>query len=100
MKTFIGKPFQAIQLNRQNIREIINTLPENFVFYGINESGGKEFGEPDELEKYQTLGGYYYHGKAMRKIFALDWIVIRKDEYEFINNDYFLKNFIEIPSFL
>ena len=100
MKSYIGKPFSAIQLNRQNIKEIISTLPEHFVFYGINESGGKEFGEVEELEKYLKLGGYYYHGKSMRKIFDGDWIVARKEEYDFINDDYFSKNFIEIPSFL
>ena len=100
MKSYIGKPFSAIQLNRQNIRKITNTLPEHFVFYGINESGGKEFGEADELEKYLKLGGYYYHGKAMRKIFDGDWIVARKEEYDFINNEYFEKNFVEIPSFI
>lgn len=101
MKSYIGKPFQAIQLNRQNIREIVTSLPEHFVFYGINsDSGIKEFGEIDELETYNVLGGYYYHGKAMRKIFNGDWIIARKDEFDFINSDYFEKNFIEILTFL
>jgi hypothetical protein len=100
MKAFISKPFFAIQLNRQNIREIMNSMPEHFVFYGLNESGDKEFGEVDELEKYPRLGGYYYHGRAMRKIFDGDWIIARKEEYDFVNNEYFEKNFIELPSFL
>jgi hypothetical protein len=98
MKTYIAKPFEAIQINPQNIKNAIQVLPENFVFYGLNTDNGllqKEY--DDDLEKYLKVGGYFYFNKKTEKIYNGDWVIKRKDRYEIVNDDYFKTNFIEIP---
>jgi hypothetical protein len=98
MKTYIAKPFEAIQINSQNIKRAIEVLPENFVFYGLNTNNGalqKEY--DDDLEQYSKVGGYFYFNKNTHKIYNGDWVIKRKDRYEIVNDDYFKANFIEIP---
>lgn len=98
LKFYIAKPFQAIQILPETIDETIKILPDNFVFYGLKSVNGelqKEY--DDNLKNYVKVGGYFYHNKKTEKIYNGDWVIIRKDRFEIVNDDYFKTNFIEIP---
>jgi hypothetical protein len=96
---YIAKPFQAIQILPETVEDAMKILPDNFVFYGLNRIGVDQFQKEydDNLKKYQMVGGYFYFNKKTEKIFNGDWIVIRKERFEIVNDDYFKANFIEIP---
>lgn len=98
LKFYFAKPFQAIQILPETVEDAIKILPDNFVFYGLKNVNGefqKEY--DDNLSKYRIVGGYFYHNKKTEKIYNGDWIIIRKDCFEIVNNDYFKNNFLEIP---
>lgn len=98
MNFYIAKPFQAIQVLPENIDKVINILPESFVFFGINMEGRTEQKEyDDDLKKYKKIGGFFYHNKKTEKIYHSDWVIIRKEKFEIVKNDYFEANFVEIP---
>ena len=99
MNLYVQKPCEAIQLNRENIKKIIELFPEEkFVFYGIETIDGKEqkiFEE--DLSNFQKVGGFIYHNREVKTIYDGEWIIKRKDEYEFMNDEYFKANFIQVP---
>jgi len=96
---YIQKPCEAIQLNRENIHKIISLFPEEkFVFFGIQKIDGKDqkiF--DDDLNHFQKVGGFLYHNREVKTIYDGEWIIKRKDEYEFMSDEYFRTNFIQIP---
>jgi hypothetical protein len=95
---YIAKPFQAIQILPETVEDAMKILPDNFVFYGLKKidlNYQKEF--DDDLKQYKMVGGYFYFNKKTEKIFNGDWIIIRKERFEIVNDDYFKANFIEIP---
>ena len=99
MKHYIAKPFQAIQILPEVINDAVKILPDNFVFYGLNKIGVDQFQKEfdDDLKKYKMVGGYFYFNKKTEKIYNGDWIILRKEKFEIVNDDYFKANFIEIP---
>lgn len=96
MKTYISKPFSAIQINKNTVEEAQRILPESFVFYGI-ENGNKRFEE--DLSSFFEIGGFLYFNKKTYRIYNNDWVIKRHDTFEVVNQEYFEKNFIEIPGF-
>lgn len=98
LKFYIAKPFQAVQIVPETVENAMKILPDNFVFYGLNNFDGKTQKEYDDyLSKYKMVGGFYYFNKKTEKIYNGDWIIIRKEKFEIVNNDYFIANFMEIP---
>ena len=93
------KPCEAIQLNQQNIKKIIEFFPEEkFVFFGIEIIDGKDqkiF--DDDLTGFKRVGGFLYHNREVKTIYDSDWIIKRKDDFEIMNDEYFNHNFIQIP---
>lgn len=96
---YVAKPFQAVQIIPETVEEAIKILPDNFVFYGLIKNNHDQFQKEydDNLKKYQMVGGYFYFNKKTEKIYNGDWIIIRKERFEIVNDDYFKANFIEIP---
>lgn len=99
MNLYVQKPCEAIQLNRENIQKIVELFPEEkFVFFGIemiDGKGQKVFEE--DLTPFQKVGGFLYHNHEVKTIYDSEWIIKRKDEYEFMSDEYFKANFIQIP---
>jgi hypothetical protein len=99
LNLYVQKPCEAIQLNNKNIQKIIGLFPEEkFVFFGIQIIDGKEqkiF--EDDLSDFQKVGGFLYHNHEVKTIYDGEWIIKRKDEYEFMSDEYFTLNFIQIP---
>jgi hypothetical protein len=95
----VQKPCEAIQLNQQNIKKIIEFFPEEkFVFFGIEIIDGKDqkiF--DDDLTEFKRVGGFLYHNREVKTIYDSDWIIKRKDDFEIMNDEYFNHNFIQIP---
>jgi hypothetical protein len=95
----VQKPCEAIQLNQQNIKKIIEFFPEEkFVFFGIEIIDGKDqkiF--DDDLTGFKRVGGFLYHNREVKTIYDSDWIIKRKDDFEIMNDEYFNHNFIQIP---
>lgn len=95
---YIAKPFQAVQIMPNTVEEAMKILPDNFVFYGLKQENGQTQKEYDDnLKKYQMVGGFFYFNKKTEKIYNGDWIIIRKERFEIVNDDYFKANFVEIP---
>ena len=99
MNLYVQKPCEAIQLSKENIKKIMEVLPEEkFVFFGIEVIDFKDQKVFDEdLSSFQRVGGFLYHNREVKTIYDGEWIIKRKDEYEFMNNEYFTTNFIQIP---
>lgn len=99
MNLYVQKPCEAIQLNRENIQKIVELFPEEkFVFFGIEKVEGKDqkiF--EDDLTTFQRVGGFLYHNREVKTIYDGEWIIKRKEEYEFMSDEYFKANFIQIP---
>ena len=99
MNLYVQKPCEAIQLNQQNIKKIIEFFPEEkFVFFGIEIIDGKDqkiF--DDDLTGFKRVGGFLYHNREVKTIYDSDWIIKRKDDFEIMNDEYFNHNFIQIP---
>lgn len=99
MQLYVQKPCEAIQFNRQNIKDIMRFLPEDrFVFFGIDIINGKEQKVfDDDLTLFHKIGGFLYYNRETKLIMEYDWILRRKDNYEILNNSYFSDNFVELP---
>lgn len=99
MNLYVQKPCEAIQLNRENITKIVEVFPEEkFVFFGIKMIDGKEQKVFEEdFSEFQKVGGFLYHNREVKTIYDGEWIIKRKDEYEFMSDEYFAANFIQIP---
>ena len=99
MNLYVQKPCEAIQLNQQNIKKIIEFFPEEkFVFFGIEIIDSKDqkiF--DDDLTRFKRVGGFLYHNREVKTIYDSDWIIKRKDDFEIMNDEYFIHNFIQIP---
>jgi len=99
LNLYVQKPCEAIQLNQQNIKKIIEFFPEEkFVFFGIEIIDGKDqkiF--DDDLTGFKRVGGFLYHNREVKTIYDSDWIIKRKDDFEIMNDEYFNHNFIQIP---
>lgn len=99
MNLYVQKPCEAIQLNRENIKKIVELFPEEkFVFFGIERIEGKDqkiF--EDNLTIFEKVGGFLYHNHEVKTIYDGEWIIKRKEEYEFMSDEYFKSNFIQIP---
>ena len=99
MNLYVQKPCEAIQLNRDNIKKIMELFPEEkFVFFGIEQIECKDQKVFDEdLTGFKKVGGFLYHNREVKTIYDGEWIIKRKDEYEFMSDEYFTANFIQIP---
>ena len=99
MNLYVQKPCEAIQLNQENIQKIMEVLPEEkFVFFGIENIEGKDQKVfDDDLTKFKKIGGFLYHNREVKTIYYSEWIIKRKDEYEFMSDEYFKMNFIQVP---
>lgn len=99
MNLYVQKPCEAIQLNKENIKNIVELFPqEKFVFFGIESIEGKDqkiF--DDDLSCFSRVGGFLYHNREVKTIYDGEWIIKRKDEYEFMSDEYFKANFIQVP---
>lgn len=99
MNIYVQKPCEAIQLTKDNIKKIIEFLPEEkFVFFGINIINGvdqKIF--DDDLSGFKRVGGFYYHNREVKIILENEWIIKRKDFFEIVNDEYFQNNFVQVP---
>ena len=101
MNLYVQKPCEAIQLNRENIKKIMDVFPEEkFVFFGIEFIENKEQKVfDDDLTTFKKIGGFLYHNREVKTIYDGEWIIKRKEEYEFMNDEYFKANFIQVPFF-
>jgi hypothetical protein len=99
MNLYVKKPCEAIQFNAKTIEIIMKFLPEDrFVFFGIEIINGKEQKVfDDDLSAFRRVGGFLYYKKETKLIMEDDWILKRKDNYEILNNTYFISNFIQLP---
>lgn len=99
MNLYVQKPCEAIQFNAKNIDNIMKFLPEEkFVFFGIEIINGKEQKVfDDDLSAFKRVGGFLYYKKETKLIMEDDWILKRKDNYEILNNTYFVSNFVQLP---
>lgn len=99
MQLYVQKPCEAIQFNKQNIKDIMKFLPEDrFVFFGVETINGKEQKVfDDDLTSFHKIGGFLYYNRETKLIMEYDWILKRKGNYEILNNSYFSDNFVELP---
>jgi hypothetical protein len=99
LNLYVQKPCEAIQLNQQNIKKIIEFFPEEkFVFFGIEKIDSKDQKVfDDDLTGFKRVGGFLYHNREVKTIYDSDWIIKRKDDFEIMNDEYFNHNFIQIP---
>jgi hypothetical protein len=99
LNIYVQKPCEAIQLKKENIKNITNFFPEEkFVFFGIDIINGvdqKIF--DDDLTHFKRVGGFYYHNKEVKTIYENEWIIKRKDVFEIVNDEYFQNNFVQVP---